>query len=195
MQGFVDPTDPTAVAGVGPAAGITSTPVIEYLQVQVGQSRDALTPPLSYGNGDYYNAGGNTASTANLESPYYPRWSIEQIQVDKVNYATKPSINMIDEVGNIYTVSKEVKAVNPVPPEHVPAWTEIEHLGINGWTRQGTGESFPHLVTGSYNGGNAFGNNYLAVVQTGLAQNNSFAGNNWLGDPLYNTDQDGPVIE
>ena len=60
-----------------------------------------------------------------------------------------------------------IEAVKPVPPFHVPAWTEKISHGLNGWT-------ITNSATGGYNSGNLntfYGNNYHAVTQYGNQAN------------------------
>ena len=156
--------------------GVEEVPVVNDLRVRIGQNlADSQNPNLSAMVGD----------------SKYQYWEVDTLSVKKILKVTHPHTDYAAQTTGNYVRKNAIKAVTKVPEFDVPQWTQINHLGLDGWDRIGyyaKGYNQQQLKHGGW------GNNYNAVLQTGVAQNLTVAGTNHWGETLYNTNVDGHQI-
>jgi len=142
------------------SVNVTERKVIDDLRIRISNNKAATSS-------------GYTHSTQGNPSNYPLRnqlWEINNVKIKKGFGVVAPHTAFVAEevVTSSQTTSYDpgipIHAVTAVPPDPVPAWTEVVHGGLTGWTKSGS-TSYLEQHTN-----NVFGNHYPAISQTGDGQ-------------------------
>ena len=159
------------------SGNITEQAVINNLRIRISNAMPAATT-------------GYVHQTSSGDKPYRRQlWEIKDVLIKKgygligphqsSNTSTTASVNVDQTAWGVTQAQAGFgrAAVAAVPPEDVPAWTEIQHLGltspsslgpVTSWQFSGNGSSNVAQTSSAY-----FGPNYHHTVQYGAAQNTS----------------------